>query len=76
MVLTKDLFPPREYNKLKARKLGPLEILEKINANAYRVRRPSTVHCSDVFNVKHIFPYIAQDEVKDSRANLFLPRVT
>ena len=75
-VLTKDRFPARTYNKLKARKIGPLEILEKINANAYRVKLPPDVRSSDVFNVKHLFPYIAQDDIEDSGPNLFLPRVT
>lgn len=55
-VLIKDRFSPGTYNKLKARKIGPLEILEKINANAYRVSLPSDIHCSDVFNVKHLCP--------------------
>ena len=33
-ILTKDCFPVGEYNNLAARKIGPLEILEKINSNA------------------------------------------
>jgi len=33
-VLTKDRFSVGEYNKLSARKIGPLEIIEKINPNA------------------------------------------
>lgn len=75
-VLTKERFPPRQYNKLKARKIGPLEVLEKINDNAYRVCLPPGVRCSDVFNVKHLVPYIACDVADDSRTDLFLPRVT
>ncbi|KAG2266662.1 hypothetical protein Bca52824_073741 [Brassica carinata] len=75
-VLTKECFPPHEYNKLKARKIGPLDILEKINANAYRVSLPSHVRCSDVFNVKHLVPFVSHDEPEDSRTNLFLPRET
>lgn len=65
-VLTKERFKPGAYNKLKARKIGPLEVLEKMNANAYKVSLPSDVRCSDVFNVKHLFPYIASDEPEDS----------
>lgn len=75
-VLTKERFPPHEYNKLKARKIGPLDIVEKINQNAYRVCLPPNVRCSDVFNVKHLVPFVSQDESEDSRSNLFLPRET
>ncbi|CAA7027706.1 unnamed protein product [Microthlaspi erraticum] len=75
-VLTRDRFPPGTYNKLKARKIGPLEILEKINANAYRVRLPPEVRSSDVFNIKHLTPYVSHDDTEDSRTNLSLPRVT
>lgn len=32
-VLTRDRFSLGDYNKLKSRKVGPLEVLEKINAN-------------------------------------------
>lgn len=75
-VLTHDRFPPGTYNKLKARKIGPLEFLEKINANAYRVRLPSDVRSSDVFNVKHLTLHVPHDDLNDSRTNLILPRVT
>lgn len=75
-VLTKDCFPPREYNKLNARKIGPLEILEKINSNPYRVRLPPHICSSDVFNVKHLTPYVVHDDIEDSKTNLFLTRVT
>ncbi|GKD60537.1 hypothetical protein Tco_1298046, partial [Tanacetum coccineum] len=56
-VLTKDRFPVGEYNKLSAKKIGLLEIVEKINSNAYRLKLPSHIRCSDVFNVKHLIPY-------------------
>lgn len=39
-VLTTDRFPLHEYNKLKARKIGPCEVLQKINPKAYRLRLP------------------------------------
>ncbi|CAA0838473.1 Uncharacterized mitochondrial protein AtMg00860, partial [Striga hermonthica] len=50
VVLTKDRFSAHEYNKLSARKIGPVEIIEKINLNAYRLRLPSHLRTSNVFN--------------------------
>ncbi|KAK6155787.1 hypothetical protein DH2020_010035 [Rehmannia glutinosa] len=75
-VLTRDRFPAHEYNKLSSRKVGPLEVLEKINPNAYRLRLPSQLRTSDVFNVKHLVPYHGdgsdgEETASDSRANLF-----
>ncbi|GJZ48799.1 putative nucleotidyltransferase, ribonuclease H [Tanacetum coccineum] len=76
-VLTKDRFPVGEYNKLSAKKIGPLEIVEKINSNAYRLKLPSHIRCSDVFNVKHLLPYHGDssddDLVMNSRANFVYP---
>lgn len=45
---TKDRMPAREYNKLKAKKIGPLEVLERINDNAYRLQLPAHINTSDV----------------------------
>ena len=53
-ILTKDRFPVGEYNKLVAPKVGPVEIVEKINPNAYQLKLPSHIKTSDVFNVKHL----------------------
>ncbi|KAH9792899.1 hypothetical protein KPL71_004332 [Citrus sinensis] len=78
-VLTKDRFSVGEYNKLFARKIGPLEIIEKINPNAYRLKLPSHICTADVFNVKHLIPYRGdhdEDVVADnpnSRANSLHP---
>ncbi|GKC76647.1 putative reverse transcriptase domain-containing protein [Tanacetum coccineum] len=77
-VLTKDHFPVGEYNKLLAKKISPLEIVEKINSNAYRLKLPSHIHCFDVFNVKHLLPYYGDssddDLVVNSRAKFVYPR--
>ncbi|GLT54898.1 hypothetical protein SLA2020_280570 [Shorea laevis] len=65
-VLTRDRFPVGEYNKLRERKIGPCEILQKINDNAYRLRLPSHLKTSDVFNVKHLtlcFVDVDRDEL-------------
>ena len=42
-ILTKDCFFADEYNKLVARKIGPLEVIEKIKTNAYRLKLPSHI---------------------------------
>lgn len=73
-VLTRDRYPAHEYNKLSARKIGPVEIVEKINPNAYRLRLPSHIRTSDVFNVKHLVPFVddgssGDETATDSRAN-------
>ncbi|KAG5230103.1 hypothetical protein IMY05_015G0066000 [Salix suchowensis] len=56
-VLTKDRFAVGEYHKLAAKKVGPLEIVEKINPNAYRLKLPSHIRTHDVFNIKHLMPF-------------------
>ncbi|GKF28256.1 putative reverse transcriptase domain-containing protein, partial [Tanacetum coccineum] len=77
-VLTKDRFTVGEYNKLSAKHIGPLEIVEKINSNAYRLKLPSHIQCSDVFNVKHLLTYHGNssddDLVMNSRVNFVYPR--
>ncbi|GJS92900.1 putative reverse transcriptase domain-containing protein [Tanacetum coccineum] len=76
-VLTKYRFPVGEYNKLSAKKVGPLEIVEKINSNAYRLKLPSHIRCSDVFNVKHLIPFHGDssddDLAMNSRTNFVYP---
>ncbi|GJY12855.1 putative nucleotidyltransferase, ribonuclease H [Tanacetum coccineum] len=73
-----DRFPVGEYNKLSAKKIGPLEIVKKINSNAYRLKLPSHIRCSDVFNVKHLLPYHGDssddDQFIKSRMNFVYPR--
>ena len=69
VVLTKECFSAGEYNKLKSRKIGHVQVLERINSNAYRALLPSHLHTSDVFNVKHLFPYHGDDTGADSWAN-------
>ncbi|GKA95172.1 putative reverse transcriptase domain-containing protein [Tanacetum coccineum] len=59
------------------KKIGSLEIVKKINSNAYRLKLPSHIRCSDVFNVKHLLPYHGDssddDLVVNSRANFVYP---
>jgi len=77
-VLTKDRFPIGAYNKLKARKIGPVEILKKINDNAYQLKLPNDIYTSDMFNVKHLIPYYEEEQSGEedhlnSRTNSFQP---
>ncbi|KAF9661401.1 hypothetical protein SADUNF_Sadunf19G0064900 [Salix dunnii] len=48
VVLTRDRFPVGEYNKLRERKIGLCEVLQKINDNAYHIRLPAHLKTSDV----------------------------
>lgn len=77
-VLSCDRFPVGEYNKLKERKIGPCETLQKINDNAYRLHLPRRLRTSDVFNVKHPSPCFGDpdDTVVNSRTSSFQPGAT
>ena len=69
-VLTKDRFSAGEYNKLSSRKIRLLDIIEKINPNAYRLKLPSHIDIADVFNVKYLIPYTGDNSNDDnSREN-------
>ncbi|KAH7569029.1 hypothetical protein JRO89_XS06G0091100 [Xanthoceras sorbifolium] len=76
-VLTKDRFAMGEYHKLAARKIGPLEILEKINPNAYHLKLPTHIRTHDVFNIKHLIPFrgdsFDDEAVGNSRLNFLQP---
>lgn len=77
-MLTKDRYPVHEYSKLAAQKVGPYEVVEKINPNAYRLKLPSLVNTFDVFNVKHLLPYRGdsseeEEEGLNSQPNSFQP---
>ncbi|GKD23630.1 putative CCCH-type zinc finger family protein, partial [Tanacetum coccineum] len=56
-ILTKDRLPAGANVKLHDRKVGPCQILKKINDNAYKLQLPSHLKTSDVFNVKHLIPF-------------------
>lgn len=60
-VLIKERFPTGRYKKLLPRKIGPVEFIAKINANAYKLRLPAHIHTADVFNVKHLFKFEPDD---------------
>ncbi|XP_031396103.1 uncharacterized protein LOC116207332 [Punica granatum] len=64
-ILTKDRYPVEEYNKLSARKIRPVEVVDKINLNAYWLKLPSHIRIIDVFNVKHLIPYTCDNSDDD-----------
>jgi hypothetical protein len=74
-ILTKDRFLVGEYNKLAACKVGLVEIVKKINLNAYQLKLPSHIKTFDVFNVKNLVPFIgdSSDEDANSRVNSLQP---
>ena len=59
-VLTKDQFFVGDYDKLSAKKIGPIEVIEKIN--------PSHIQTVDIFNVKHLIPYVGDSSSGDDDA--------
>ena len=67
-VLTKDRFSVGEYNKLSAKKIALIEIVEKINSNAYQLKLPSQIQATDVFNVKHLILYVGDSPSGDNDA--------
>ena len=67
-----------DYNKLSTKKIDPVEIVEKINPNAYRLKLPSHICTTDVFNVKHLTPYLGdssfgEDDAGNLRASFLHP---
>ncbi|XP_028124560.1 putative FBD-associated F-box protein At5g53635 [Camellia sinensis] len=67
-VLTKDKFSTSKYNKLAARKIGPLQVVERIHQNAYRLKLPSHIRTSNVFDVEHLIPYY-EDSFDEEHTN-------
>lgn len=49
VMITCDCFLVGEYNKLKDRKIGRCEVLQKINNNAYKLHLPNHIKTSYMF---------------------------
>ncbi|KAH0987937.1 hypothetical protein GBA52_015114 [Prunus armeniaca] len=64
-ILTTDCFPAGEYKKLVPRNIGPMEIVAKINPNAYCLKISSHLRTADVFNVKDFFLYHGDSSDKE-----------
>jgi hypothetical protein len=63
VILSKERQPAGSYMKLNDRKVGPCKVLRKINDNLYQVQLPPHFNISNVFNVKHLLPYYAAEDV-------------
>jgi hypothetical protein len=71
-ILTKDRFFVGEFNKMA---MGLIEIIKKTDPNAYKWKLPNHIQTSDVFNFKHLVPFIEDSSEDDanSRTNSLQP---
>ena len=61
--LRKERFPSKRKSKLMARADGPLEVMEKINDNAYKVDLPGEYGVSCTFNDADLKPHFDDDSL-------------
>lgn len=70
-ILIKDHFLAGEFNKLSTWKISLLEIIEKINPNAYLLKLPTDIRTTEGFNVKHLIPYNGDNSSLDEDATIW-----
>ena len=66
--MRKERFQAKRCSKLLPRGDDPLQVLERINDNAYKLDLPGKYDVSAIFNVTDLSPFDVGD---DLRANLF-----
>ena len=59
--LRREIFPKREYNKMKFKIIIPCKILRKFYANAYEIDLPPNIGISPIFNVVDLYRYEDRD---------------
>ena len=64
--LRREIFPKREYNKVKFKNIGPCKILRKFSANAYEIELPPNVGISPIFNVADLYKYQGEDTTTET----------
>lgn len=55
--IQKERFARGTYNKLKMKKIRSCEILQKFEANAYKIELPDGVGISPIFYIEDLYPY-------------------
>ena len=58
--LRKEIFPTREYNKLKYKRNSPSKIYKKFSATTYELELPPWIGISPIFNVMDLYKYQQQ----------------
>jgi len=67
--LRKERFAARHKNKVMSRANGVIEVLERIDDNAYKVDLPEDYRVSATFNIADLSPYEEDDYLYDLRSN-------
>lgn len=57
----KERFPPDRHSKLRDRRFGPCQIMEKINDNTFKIELPDSMEGSSSFNVKDLTKFFPLD---------------
>ncbi|GER32739.1 gag-pol polyprotein [Striga asiatica] len=70
-ILTEDRFSADAYNEWDVRRVGPVEIIEQVHPDTYRLRLPSNLHTSDVFNVNHLVQFLGDNSEAESSSTGF-----
>ena len=71
--LSPKRFHPSTYQKVQAKKTGPLRVLKWLCENAYLLELPSDLHFSPIFNVEDLYIYHGHHNDVSEELDLQLP---